>query len=52
MTTRRPIIVRVTKEANRFSFILFLKGWTVFALWCVLTLGWGTKCTLRLLVEI
>ena len=52
ITIGRPIIVRVMKEANRFSFILFLKGWTVFALWCVLTLGWSNKCTLRLLVEI
>ena len=52
ITTGRPIIVGVMKEANRFSFILFLKGWTVFALWCVLILGWGNKCTLRLLVEI
>ena len=26
MTTGRPIIIEVTKEANRFSFILFLKG--------------------------
>ena len=30
-TTRRPII-GVTKGANRFSFILFLKGQVVFAL--------------------
>ena len=31
-TTGRPIIVGVMKEANRFSFILFLKGFLFFEL--------------------
>ena len=30
MTTVMPIITGVTKGANRFSFILFLKGHIVF----------------------
>ena len=28
-----PIIVEIMKEANRFSFILFLKGQVVFVFW-------------------
>lgn len=29
MTMGRPIIVGVMKEANKFSFIWFLRGWYV-----------------------
>lgn len=34
-TIGRPIIVGVMKEANRFSFICFLKGFYVQLAWCL-----------------
>lgn len=35
----RPRIIGVIKEANKFSFILFLKGHFVFVFWSILVLG-------------
>lgn len=34
----RPRIIGVIKEANKFSFILFLKGYFVFVFWLILVL--------------
>ena len=39
VTRGRPSIIGVMKEANRFSFILFLKGCFVFVFWLMLVLG-------------
>ena len=36
---KRSRILGVMKEANRFSFILFLKGCFVFVFWLMLVLG-------------
>lgn len=35
----RPRIIGVIKEANKFSFISFLKGYFVFVFWLVWVLG-------------
>ena len=49
VTRGRPIIIGSMKEANRFSFILFLKG--CYALiFLLLILGCGRSRTLRFLV--
>lgn len=34
----RPRIIGAIKEANKFSFILFLKGYLVFVFWLMLVL--------------
>ena len=48
VTKGRPIIIGAMKEANRFSFILFLKG--CFALvFLLLILGCGRSRVLRFL---
>ena len=48
VTRGRPSIIGVMKEANRFSFILFLKG--CFALvFLLLILGCGRSRVLRFL---
>ena len=39
VTMGSPIIVGIMKEANRFSFILFLKVLDVLLLWAFLALG-------------
>lgn len=46
----RPRIIGVMKEANRFSFILFLKGYFVFVLWLMLTQDCERNCVWRFLV--
>lgn len=46
----RPRIIGVMKEANRFSFILFLKGYFVFVLWLMLTQDYERNCAWRFLV--
>lgn len=46
----RPRIIGVMKEANRFSFILFLKGCFVFVLWLMLTQDYERNCAWRFLV--
>lgn len=51
ITSGRPRIVGVMKEANKFSFILFLKGYFVFAFWLMLILGCDIKCVLQFLIE-
>ena len=33
ITIGSPVIVRIMKEANKFSFILFLKEWVVLVFW-------------------
>lgn len=52
VTRGRPKIIGAMKEANRFSFILFLKGWFVLVFLLVITLGCDRSCVLRFLVEI
>lgn len=52
ITIGRPIIVGVAKEANRFSFILILKGQSVLLFWLSLLLGVSDRSALRFLVEI
>lgn len=52
ITIGRPIIVGVAKEANRFSFILILKGQSVLLFWLSLLLGVSGRSALRFLVEI
>lgn len=47
----RPNIIGVMKEANRFSFILFLKECFVSVFLLLLILGCGRSCVLRFLVE-
>ena len=44
VTRRRPRITGVKKEANRFSFILFLKECFVFVFWLMLVLGYNKNC--------
>ena len=51
VTRGRPNIIGVMKEANRFSFILFLRGCFVLVLLLLLILGCGRSCVLRFLVE-
>ena len=48
---KRSRIIGVMKEANRFSFILFLKGCFVFVFWLMLVLGYNKNYVLRFLVE-
>ena len=50
VTRGRPSIIGVMKEANRFSFILFLKGCLVLMFLLLLILGCGRSRTLRFLV--
>lgn len=52
ITIGRPIIVGVAKEANRFSFILILKGQSVLLFWLSLLPGVSGRSALRFLVEI
>lgn len=52
ITIGRPTIVGVAKEANRFSFILILKGQSVLLFWLSLLLGVSDRSALRFLVEI
>lgn len=40
ITIGSPIIVGVMKEANRFSFICFLKGFYVGLVLCLLVMDW------------
>lgn len=47
----RPRIIGVIKEANKFSFILFLKGYFVFVLWLMLFLGLDGNYVLKSLIE-
>ena len=47
----RPKIIGVMKEANKFSFILFLKGRFVLVFLLVLILGCDRSCVLKFLVE-
>ena len=51
VTSGRPRIIGVITEANKFSFILFLKGYFVFVFWLVLVLGYSESYALRLLIE-
>lgn len=46
----RPRIIGVMKEANRFSFILFLKEYFVFVLWLMLIQDCERNCVWRFLV--
>lgn len=50
VTRGRPSTIGVMKEANRFSFILILKGYFVLVFLLVPVLGCGRNCVLRLLV--
>ena len=47
----RPRIIGVVKEANKFSFILFLKGRFVLVFLLVLILGCDRSCVLKFLLE-
>ena len=47
----RPRIIGVVKEANKFSFILFLKGRFVLVFLLVLSLGCDRSCVLKFLLE-
>ena len=49
VTRGRPSIIGVMKEANRLSFILFLKGCFVLVFLLLLTLGGSRNCVLRFL---
>ena len=51
VTRGRPRITGVMKKANRFSFILLLKGCFVFVFWLMLVLSYNKNCVLRFLVE-
>lgn len=51
VTRRRPRITGVMKKANRFSFILCLKGCFVFVFWLMLVLSYNKNCVLRFSVE-
>ncbi len=50
VTRGRPRIIGVMKEANKFSFILFLKGYSVLMFLLVLILGYSGSCVLKFLV--
>ena len=49
VTRGRPSIIGVMKEANRFSFILFLKGCLVLMFLLLLILGCSRSRVLRFL---
>ena len=49
VTKGRPIIIGAMKEANRFSFILFLKGCLVLVFLLLLILGCSRSRVLRFL---
>ena len=51
VTRGRPKIIGVMKEANKFSFILFLKGCFVLIFLLVSVLDCDKSCVLKLLVE-
>lgn len=51
VTRGRPRIIGVMKEANRFSFILFLRGCFVLVFLLVSVLGCGGSCVSKFLVE-
>lgn len=51
ITIGRPTIVGVAKEANRFSFILILKGQSVLLFWLSLLLGVSDRSALRLVLN-
>lgn len=51
VTRGRPKIIGVIKEANKFSFILFLKGYFVLMFLLVLALGCDRSCVLKFLIE-
>ena len=48
---RRPRIIGVMKEANKSSFIFFLKGRFVLVFLLVSILGCDRSCVLKFLVE-
>lgn len=47
----RPSIIGVMKEVNRFSFILFLKGYFVLIFLLEMALGCSRSCVLKFLIE-
>ena len=51
VTRGRPKIIGVMKEANKFSFILFLKECFVLVFLLVSVLGCDRSCVLKFLVE-
>ena len=51
VTRGRPKIIGVMKEANKFSFILFLKECFVLVFLLVSFLGCYRSCVLKFLVE-
>ena len=50
VTSGRPRITGVIKEANKFLFILFLKGCFVFVFWLVWVLDLSKSYVLKLLI--
>ena len=51
VTRGRPKIIGVMKEANKFSFSLFLKECFVLVFLLVSVLGCDRSCVLKFLVE-
>lgn len=51
VTRGRPKIIGVIKEANKFSFILLLKGCFVLIFLLVSVLDCDKSCVLKFLVE-